>query len=130
MQNLPQTPPEELSLAIIQFNKHEWFRCHETLEELWFGESGMRRDFYQGVLQISVALYHWRSGNFEGAMKLLTTGVEFLDKVDPVFMQVDVAGFTADSKRLRGELETLGKKRMAEMDEKFIPKMRLTHEAD
>jgi len=119
------TPPDELYSAMNQFNNREWFECHETLEELWFGESGMRRDFYQGVLQIAVALNHWRKGNFEGATKLFKTGVEFLDKVDPVFMKVDVAGLAADSRLLREKLESLGPERMAEVEEKFIPRIKL-----
>jgi uncharacterized protein len=118
-------PPDEFHTAIDQFNNREWFECHETLEDLWMGESGMPRDFYQGVIQIAIALHHWRRGNFEGAMKLLKTGAEFLDKVDPVFMKVDVAGLTADSKRFKQELEILGSDRMAEVDEGLIPGIRV-----
>jgi uncharacterized protein len=119
------TPPDELFLAIEQFNNREWFECHETLEELWMGESGMLRDFYQGVIQIAIALHHWRRDNFEGAMKLLKTGVEFLDKVGPVFMKVDVAGLTADAKRFKQELDALGQDGMAKVNRNLIPRMRI-----
>jgi uncharacterized protein len=119
------SPPDELYTAIDQFNNREWFECHETLEDLWMGESGMLRDFYQGVIQIAIALHHWKRDNFEGAMKLLKTGAEFLAKVDPVFMNVDVAGLTADSKRFKQELEILGQDRMAEVDRNLIPRMRI-----
>jgi uncharacterized protein len=126
METQPASPPDEIYVAIDQFNNREWFECHETLEELWMGERGMPRDFYQGILQIAVALHHWRNGNFVGAMKLLETGVEFLDRVDQIYMKADVAGLAADSRRLREKLDTLGKDRMAEADPEFIPKLRLT----
>ena len=117
--------PYELLAALDQFNNREWFECHETLEELWLGEYGMPKDFYQGLIQIAIALHHWRSGNYIGAMKLLKTGPEFLDKVDPVFMNVDVAGLSADSRRLREKLEALGPEQMVEVEETLIPKIRL-----
>jgi predicted metal-dependent hydrolase len=129
MTQYPETHPDELDTAVEQFNNRQWFECHETLEELWFGESGMKRDLYQGILQIAVALYHWNNLNYPGTMKLLKTGVEILDKVDPVFMQVDVAGLSADSRRLREALETLGVEKMAELDDRLIPKIRRTHSA-
>ena len=62
MRYCEELPPGQLLLAIRQFNSREWFECHETLEELWIGETGEVRDFYQGMLQIAVALHHWRKG--------------------------------------------------------------------
>ena len=59
--------PAELLKAIEEFNRGDWFQAHETLEELWVGEKGELRDLYQGLLQLAVALHHWRHGNFKGA---------------------------------------------------------------
>jgi predicted metal-dependent hydrolase len=55
-----QSPSGELLRALGEFNRGDWFECHETLEELWVGSQGEMRDFYKGVLQISVGLHHWR----------------------------------------------------------------------
>jgi|WetSurMetagenome_2_1015567.scaffolds.fasta_scaffold00703_15 uncharacterized protein len=123
-------PPDELLLAVKQFNNQEWFECHETLEDLWMGERGMPRDFYQGILQISVAIYHWGNGNLNGAIKLLKSGVEILDKVDKVFMNMDVAGFLTDVNILRQELEKLGKDRMTGLNAALIPKLKPVTETD
>ena len=70
-----ESPPGQLLLAIRQFNNREWYDCHETIEELWLGETGEMRNFLQGTLQISVALLHWRNGNYGGAISLLESGI-------------------------------------------------------
>lgn len=74
MRHCEESPPGLLLLAIRQFNVGQWYECHETLEELWIGEMGEVRDFFQGVLQIAVALHHWRNGNYGGAFSLLNGG--------------------------------------------------------
>ena len=75
-----EVPTAELLGAIDQFNRGEWFECHETLEELWVGEKGELKDFYQGVLQLAVALHHWRNGNLKGALILLKSGSDCLSR--------------------------------------------------
>lgn len=116
-----EAPPAQLLLAIRQFNNGEWYDCHETIEELWLGETGEMRDFLQGFLQISVALHHWRNGNFGGAVSLLKGGVNYLGRVSDVCLWVDVPALVADSERVRVALEELGKDRMDTLDSKLIP---------
>jgi len=101
-------PPEELLQAIDEFNRGDWFEAHETLEELWVGTKGELRDFYQGMLQLAVALHHWRSGNFKGALTLLKGGGELLSRVEPVCLGVDVAGLRADAGEMLARLSALG----------------------
>jgi uncharacterized protein len=118
-------PPDELLRAIDQFNCGDWFECHETLEELWVGGKGELRDFYQGMLQLSVALHHWRNGNFKGAVILLRGGGNLLSRVAPVCQGVDLAALRADASRLLAELSALGEDRMEELPESLILKVRL-----
>ena len=59
-----ESPSGQFLLGIRQFNAGEWFECHETVEDLWIGEEGELRNFYQGIIQVAVALHHWRNGNF------------------------------------------------------------------
>lgn len=125
MRNCDETPPSELFLAIRQFNGGRWFECHETLEDLWVGESGEMRDFYQGVLQVSVALHHWRNGNFGGAVSLLKGGGGYLRRVSMVCQRVDVAGLIAAADTLRESLEELGPDRMRELSPSLIPRLEL-----
>ncbi|WP_085811798.1 DUF309 domain-containing protein [Geoanaerobacter pelophilus] len=118
-------PPGELVKAVEEFNRGEWFECHETLEELWVGEKGELRDFYQGVLQIAVALHHWRNGNFKGALILLQGGGECLRRVSSVCLKLDVAQLQKDAARFLDELSALGEERMAEVDPGLVPRLHL-----
>lgn len=119
-----ESPPGQLLLAIRQFNSHEWYDCHETIEELWLGETGEMRNFLQGTLQISVALLHWRNGNYGGAVSLLVSGVKYLKCVSDVCLWVDVLALIADSERVRLSLEVLGKERMGSLDVTLIPQIK------
>ncbi|GFO68123.1 hypothetical protein GMLC_17020 [Geomonas limicola] len=116
----PENADRELDRAIEEFNRRDWFLCHETLEELWVGASGELRDFYQGFLQLAVALYHWRNGNFKGALILLRGGCGLLSRVASVFEGVDVTGLRVAAGRLESELLALGEEHMDEVPEQLI----------
>lgn len=117
--------PEELYLAVAQFNEEKWYECHETLEELWVGRTGELRDFYQGFLQLAVALYHWRHGNFKGAVSLLAKGGDCLGRVPDLCQGIDAARLAGEAAAFKAELERLGEERMAEIDPRLIPTVRL-----
>lgn len=105
------------------FNRGDWFESHEILEELWSGEQGELRDFYQGIIQVGAALHHWRKGNFGGAVRLLETGAGSLRRARPVCQGVDTADLAYAADRLREELQTLGPGRMTELDPERIPRL-------
>ena len=119
------SPSGEMLRAFGEFNRGDWFDCHETLEDLWVGSEDETRWFYQGMLQISVALLHWRNGNFGGAVSLLVSGVGYLKRVNTVCQRIEVAALAAEAERFREELTRLGPERMAELPDSLIPKMRL-----
>lgn len=106
-------PPVELLQAVEEFNRGDWFVCHETLEELWVGAAGELRDFYQGLLQLAVAQHHWRNGNYQGAVILLKGGADLLGRVESVCQGVDVVGLRAAALALHVELAVLGEEGMA-----------------
>lgn len=120
-------PPSELVKAVEQFNRGDWFDCHETLEELWVGEKGELRDFYQGVLQIAVALHHWHNGNFKGAVILLRRGGDCLRRVPAVCQQVDVARLREDAAAFLESLSAAGEERMAEVEPGLTPRLHLLY---
>ncbi len=121
-------PPEELLLAIRQFNSGQWYDCHETLEELWIGEEWELRDFYQGILQLAVALYHWRNDNYAGAISLLKSGIRLLKHVSDSCLGVDVARLIEDANQVREALEQLGAARMHELDLLLLPQVQMLNE--
>lgn len=115
------SPPGQLLQGIREFNNREWFECHETVEDLWIGAEGEVRDFYQGIIQLAVALHHWRNGNFGGAVSLLKGGAGYLRHVTETCQWVDVSALIADADSMRTVLEKLGKERMDTLPPEFIP---------
>ena len=119
-----QSPPGQLLQGIREFNAGEWFECHETVEDLWIGSEGEVRDFYQGLIQIAIALHHWRNGNYGGALSLLKGGAGYLGHVAEQCQWVDVAGLISDAGRVLAALEDLGQERMDQLDSGLIPRIR------
>jgi len=123
-------PPEELPDLVLEgieeFNRGEFFECHEYLEEAWMQESGRVRYLYQGILQVGVGFYHLENGNWRGATGLLRNGTIRLKEFEPVTLGVDVAKLVRESERCLQELESLGRERIREFDVSQIPKVERT----
>jgi predicted metal-dependent hydrolase len=119
------SPSGAILQAFGEFNRGDWYECHETLEDLWIGSEDEPRWFYQGMLQIAVALLHWRNENYGGAISLLTSGIKYLQRVRPVCQRIEVALLAAEAERFLEKLSRLGPERMNELPEALIPKMRL-----
>jgi predicted metal-dependent hydrolase len=123
-------PPEELPDLVLEgieeFNRGEFFECHEYLEEAWMQESGRVRYLYQGILQVGVGFYHLENGNWRGATGLLRNGTIRLKEFEPVTLGVDVAKLVRESERCLQELESLGRERISEFDVSQIPKVERT----
>ena len=94
-------PPAELYPGLEQFNRREFFECHETLEALWLAESGPVRELYQGVLQVGVGFYHLLRGNRAGALGLLGKGIGHLAPFVPERCGIDVAALVRDARSWR-----------------------------
>jgi len=82
--------------GIEQFNAAEFFRCHETWEELWMAQTGAPRRYYQGLIQAAVALHHLGRGNVRGARKLMARSRRYLDPFRPEYLGLDVDRFLAE----------------------------------
>lgn len=73
-----------------EFNrKRDYYECHELLEDLWIEEG--REALWQGLLQIAVALYHFRNGNRSGAQKLFDSALIKLEPYPDVTAGIDLA---------------------------------------
>jgi uncharacterized protein len=125
-----EEPPEELPGLVLrgidEFNRGEFFECHEYLEEAWMQESGRVRYLYQGILQVGVGFYHLQNGNWRGATGLLRNGTVRLKEFEPETLGVDVAKLVLESERCLQELESLGRERISEFDTSHIPKVERT----
>jgi uncharacterized protein len=90
--------PQELRQGVEEFNRGYYFEAHETLEDLWRGTSGPLRLFYQGLIQLAVALYHLSNGNRRGALNLLGKGLDKLTAYQPTCQNIDVEALCGDAR--------------------------------
>jgi predicted metal-dependent hydrolase len=122
-----EKPPERLPDLVLQgieeFNRGEYFECHEYLEEAWMQESGRVRYLYQGILQVGVGFYHLQNGNWRGATGLLRNGTTRLKEFEPETLGVNVKKLVRESEHCLQQLETLGRNRIDEFDKSQIPKV-------
>ncbi|MGD1854848.1 MAG: DUF309 domain-containing protein [Leptolyngbyaceae cyanobacterium] len=85
--------PSDFWLGIEQFNQGEYYACHDTLEAIWMDAQTINKGFYQGILQISVGLYHLTNLNWQGAAILLGEGIHRLDAYEDSYGGINVASF-------------------------------------
>jgi len=59
----------------------DYFECHEELEEHWkLVDTGNKASHWVGLIQIAVALYHQRRGNFKGASRTFEKAINIITK--------------------------------------------------
>jgi predicted metal-dependent hydrolase len=121
----PGSLPPLVLRGIGEFNRGEFYECHESLEEAWMREPRRLRFLYQGILQVGVGFYHLNNGNWRGAVGLLRGGTERLKEFEPETLGVDVARLVRESEACLRELESLGRERVREFNLSTIPKVRL-----
>ncbi len=85
-----------------EFNAGHFFECHDTLEEMWTGLRGPSRDFFQGLIQVSVAFYHLDNGNLAGAGSMLRRALKRFEKFPDRYFGFDLG---QHRRELRGWLE-------------------------
>ena len=122
--DLPDGLPDLVRRGIEEFNRGEFFECHEYLEDAWMEEPGRVRFLYQGILQVGVGFYHQQNGNWRGATGVLRGGIERLREFEPETLGLDVAKLVRESERCLEELERLGRDRVREFDSALIPRVR------
>jgi len=89
---------------VAEFNARLFFECHDTLEELWSGLRGPWRDFFQGLIQVTVAFYHLGNGNLGGAASMLDRALRRLEGYPPRYYGFDLASHREELERWRSRL--------------------------
>jgi uncharacterized protein len=69
----------------------EYFAAHEELELAWRAAEPEERDFYQGLVHVTVAWYQAGRGNRNGCARQLEKAARRLKAYAPAHRGVDVA---------------------------------------
>ncbi|OUL24281.1 DUF309 domain-containing protein [Nostoc sp. 106C] len=105
---MSETMPQEFWLGVEQFNSGHFYACHDTLEALWIEASEPEKSFYQGILQIAVALYHLGNHNWRGAVILLGEGSNRLRRYPSDYAGIDLEALLNHSLALLQALQQIG----------------------
>lgn len=123
--------PSDFWQGVEQFNSRQFYACHDTLEALWIEAPEPEKSFYQGVLQIAVALYHLSNRNWKGAVILLGEGSNRLRRYPSTYSGIDVDELLDQSVSLLTTLQKAGSQKIisGELDEAFcLPKILVVNE--
>jgi len=85
----------------------DYFECHEVLEDYWKKQTDQKRDsVWVGLIQVAVAFYHHRRGNWRGSEKMLQKAIDILKKQ---MEQLDDLGIDSKSwlQQLSGRLAAI-----------------------
>ncbi|OUL27716.1 hypothetical protein BV372_25755 [Nostoc sp. T09] len=111
-----ETMPQEFWQGVEQFNSGQFYACHDTLEALWIEASEPEKSFYQGILQIAVALYHLGNHNWRGAVILLGEGSNRLRRYPLDYAGIDLEALLNHSLALLQALQQTGPDKIAAED--------------
>ena len=98
--------------GVAEFNDGLYFECHDTLEEMWAGLRGPARDFFQGLIQVSVAFYHLGGGNLPGARSMLGRALKRFEPYPDRYFGFDLA---AHRRLLQAWLDRIGSDDLGEV---------------
>ncbi|MFN6568906.1 hypothetical protein A6770_15410 [Nostoc minutum NIES-26] len=130
---MSETMPQEFWQGVEQFNSRQFYACHDTLEALWIEASEPEKSFYQGILQIAVALYHLGNRNWRGSVILLGEGSNRLRRYPSNYGGIDVDELLSESVALLKTLQQIGADKItaaSDLDEQealTLPKILLTN---
>ena len=117
--------PDKVLRGIEQFNHHQYYECHETLEIVWRQELGQTRTLLHAMIQVAVGLLHTERANFKGAASLLNRATGHLQGLPAEYRGVDVATLLAESQRAYAMVLVLGPMGIAKFPWEQAPEIRI-----
>jgi predicted metal-dependent hydrolase len=94
-----------LQHGVTLFNAAHFFEAHEVLEDVWRAAPEPERKFFQGLIQIAVALHHYSKGNHVGCRSLLERGQRNLAAYPARHQGLDLTSFRHSVEHWRGALD-------------------------
>ncbi|OAB59074.1 hypothetical protein AY600_13660 [Phormidium willei BDU 130791] len=111
--------PPEFWQGVEEFNRGEFYACHDTLEAIWLESVDPEKTFYQGILQIAVGVYHLSNQNWKGCLMLLGEGTNRLRRYRPEYGQIDVESLFSQGLEMLQVLQDAGEERTAEFARQY-----------
>jgi uncharacterized protein len=115
--------PEELARGVVLFEAGLYFACHEYFETLWGRTGDEASDFYQGLIQVAVAMRHLESYNVRGAVTLLHNALGRLRQYPAHYKGLTLARFLAEVVSLLHHLHTLPHATQYQFDAAQVPRL-------
>ena len=82
---------DELRRGLDQVRRGRYFEAHESFEDAWRAAGLAEKDFFQGLVHVTVAWYQARRGNRTGCERQLAKAQRRLAAFVPEHRGVDVA---------------------------------------
>ncbi|MBY6036693.1 DUF309 domain-containing protein [Fictibacillus nanhaiensis] len=80
--------PQEYYEFFVVFNNGDYYTGHDLLEAIWLTDRSNL--FIKGLLQMTVALYHYEYGNVKGAREMMKVAKHYLTPYKPFYWQLNV----------------------------------------
>ncbi|MDP3981714.1 MAG: DUF309 domain-containing protein [Chlamydiota bacterium] len=85
--------PKEYLEGIEHFNRAEFYESHARFEEIWRKAEGLKKLYYQALIQAAVAIYQLGKQKLRGAMLLYQDSMDRLAKMPDQYMGINVRKF-------------------------------------
>ena len=118
-----QKLPEEVARGTVLFDAGFYFACHEYFETLWGRTGDVASAFYQGLIQVAVAMRHLESHQVRGAVTLLRNGLGRLWGYPPTYKGLPLGRFREEVASLLHDLQTLPNAAQYQFDAGRVPRL-------
>ncbi len=118
---------DELSVdaraGLEAFNRGEYYRSHELLEDAWNEDDSAAKELYRAILQIAVAYLQIERGNYRGAVKMFLRSRQWLRPLPDMCRGVNVAQLRKDAALVYESLLDAGPDGVALIDSTLFAKI-------
>ncbi len=83
---------DELLHGVELLNAQRFYDAHEVLEDVWRASPPETKRFYQGLVQIAVAMHHYSRSNLNGARSVHERACRNLAEAPEDFAALDIHG--------------------------------------
>jgi uncharacterized protein len=97
---------KQLEYGVELFNEGKFFDAHEVLEDVWRAAPEQQRKYFQGLIQVAVALHHHSRGNSIGCRSLLARAERNLSAYPKGFGSVDLEALLQSVAAWRAALDS------------------------